>query len=100
MVWVLTYIEAFIDTPLCIVVFFAYVKGWSCRKPLELIVATSHIVGTILFQGTELYNGLKHVPPAPNNVGGDKGMLEHLTFDVADARFEVQLSFFWFAFVA
>ena len=59
----------------------------------------SHIVGTILFQGTELFRGLKHVPPSPNNVGGEDSMLQHLTFDPQDPRFEVQASFFWFAFV-
>jgi hypothetical protein len=64
----LTYIEALVDTPLCLVAFFAYVKGWSVRKPLELVIATSHIVGTLMFMVPELYNGLRHVPPAPNNV--------------------------------
>ena len=52
MVWVLTWVEAVLDAPLCYAVFIAYCRGWSCRKPLELVVAASHIVGTILFMGT------------------------------------------------
>merc|ERR1712093_884760 len=57
-----TWVEALIDAPLCYLAFFAYLQGWSMRKPLEIVIATSHILGTIFFMGTELWNGLE-VPP-------------------------------------
>jgi hypothetical protein len=101
MVWLLTWIEATIDAPLCFVIFTAYLKGWACRKPLEIALATSHILGTLLFMGTELYDGLHQVPPAPNNVGGPNGLLENAVgLDYTDSKFEAQFSFFWFAFIA
>ena len=40
---------------MCFLAFVAYLRGWAIRRPLELVIATSHIVGTLMFMGTELY---------------------------------------------
>ena len=79
--WVVCHIECMVDAPLCMLVFVAYLQGWAIRKPLELLLAGLQIAGTIVFQGTELAGGLRHTPPPPNNVGGSRGMLEHLTLN-------------------
>lgn len=97
-VWTLTWIEALIDAPLCVLCFLAYTRGWAARKPLELLTCCSHFVGTIIFMAPEFYRGLQHVPPPPNNVGGPGGMLENLVGPM-DPRFEAQFTFFWFAFI-
>jgi hypothetical protein len=44
-----------IDAPLCYLAFVAYLRGWVCRKLLEIVIASSHIVGTVMFMGTKLY---------------------------------------------
>merc|ERR1711988_1229547 len=82
------------------IVFVGYVQGWTIRRPIELILVTSHIMGTVFFMGTELYDGLQNVPPKPNNVGGPNGLFEHLTFDTSSPKFESQFAFFWFAYLA
>ena len=99
MVWLLTWVEALVDTPLCFIVFIAYVQGWKSRRPIELVLCTSHFLGTVFFMGTEFYDGLRNVPPQPNNVGSEDGMFANLV-GPSDPRFEAQFSFFWFAFVA
>lgn len=96
-VWVLCHIECFVDAPICLLVFAAYLRGWSIRKPLELLLAGLQIAGTFVFQGTELYAGLRHTPPPPHNVGGPRGVLQNLILDPFSntAGFEAQFLFFW-----
>ena len=58
-VWLLTWVEALVDTPLCFLVFVGYVQGWHSRRALELVLCTSHFLGTVFFMGTELHDGLQ-----------------------------------------
>ena len=47
----LTWIEAAVDAPLCFLAFVAYLRGWHIRRPLEIVIATSHVIGTLMFMG-------------------------------------------------
>ena len=85
-VWVLTWIEALIDAPLCYLAFVAYLRGWAIRRPVEIVIATSHIIGTLMFMGPEIYKGLTHVPPPPNNVGGPAGWFQFLVSEWTTMR--------------
>jgi hypothetical protein len=96
-VWVLCHVEAFVDAPLCLLVFVSYIRGWHIRKPLELLLAGLQIAGTFVFQGTELYHGLRNTPPPPYNVGGPNGILQNIVTDPwsNQGAFESQFLFFW-----
>ena len=56
-VWTLTWIEALIQAPLAYTIFVAYLRGWAVRKPLEILLASCHITGTLVFMVPELYKG-------------------------------------------
>ena len=75
--WVLTYIELLFDTPVCLLIFVAYLRGWHWRKPLELIVGAVQVSGTVMFIGPELYNGLRTCP-ASAPMGGPEGMFQNM----------------------
>ena len=88
---ILTWIEM-VDMIVCFFIFRAYVQDLPSRAPLEIGLAASHIVGTIIFVGAEVYDGMENTPRAYPISGGIKWKRS------ADG-FTDQLTFFWFAFV-
>merc|ERR1712000_795742 len=51
--------ELLIMGPLCI---FLYYRNRSWRAPLELVVCAIQIFGTIVFTGSEIWEGFPHIP--------------------------------------
>ena len=89
-VFILTWIEV-LDSIACFYLFRAYVQDLPERAPLELGLAVSHIIGTVMFLGSELYDGLENTP---RYYPVSKGYLKP-----GDEGFDDQLALFWFAFV-
>jgi hypothetical protein len=81
-VMIISLIELFIMSPLCLVVYYGYHRKTAWRAPVELVTCTLHAMGTVVFVGSELLVGLKDVPCDWT-----------LSFSI------YHLIYFWFAFV-
>ncbi len=54
--------ELLIMGPLCILLFYAYCRDKPFRLPLELVVCSIQIFGTIVFTGSEIWEGFPNIP--------------------------------------
>jgi cholestenol delta-isomerase len=61
-VMMISLVELFIMGPLCVLLFHAYTRNKPWKDPLELIVCSIQIMGTIVFTGAEMWEGFPHIP--------------------------------------
>ena len=89
-IFIITWIEV-LDTVACFFLFRAYVQNLPSRAPLELGLAVSHALGTIVFVGAEYYDGLENTP---RYYPVSKGLLKP-----GEEGFDDQVAFFYFAYL-
>lgn len=98
--WSLGLTETFFHTPLCLAAMWTILRNHPLRYPLELIVATLHFYGMVMFTLPEIYEGQLNVPANdPIGVAPDKDN------GIAGGRFANakwldmnQLTYYWFGF--
>ena len=54
-------VEIFVMAPLCFLTYYAYRRGSSWRYPMEVMICTCHIFGTIMFCLPEHLEGFKNI---------------------------------------
>eukprot|EP00942_MAST-04A_sp_MAST-4A-sp1_P013703 g13703.t1 len=89
-IFILTWLEV-LDSIACFFLFRAYVQDLPSRAPLELALAVSHAFGTIIFMGSEWFDGMENTP---RYYPVSKGLLK-----AGDEGFDDQIAFYWFAFL-
>jgi cholestenol delta-isomerase len=55
-------VELFLMGPLCLLLVYAILKKKHYRHPLQILVCTLQLMGTIMFAGTEIYTGCHNIP--------------------------------------
>eukprot|EP01065_Artemidia_motanka_P004029 TRINITY_DN11950_c0_g1_i1.p1 TRINITY_DN11950_c0_g1~~TRINITY_DN11950_c0_g1_i1.p1 ORF type:complete len:243 (+),score=77.18 TRINITY_DN11950_c0_g1_i1:72-800(+) len=93
--WAVLNLELFVMTPLCVLTYRAVRQNLPSRIPLEIMMCTIHICGTVMFILPELLSGCVHVP-TDEPAGGEAGPC---WVGLLWPPSENQLVMFWFGFV-